>query len=325
MPWMNVERSGSDRPASSMSGNRRNSSSNITCNSLRANPAPRQTCGPTPKARCSLGDRRMSNRYGSGKTSSSSVHRRVPHDDAVAAADLLADESPRRRCRARHVMKRRGPAENFLCRGSDERHVLEERLLLVRIGAERFEAAGDGMPGRLIAGEDQQETERQDVRLRELLSIDFRLEENGDQIVLARIVAAVFERRAEELHHLRHAFGGGDARLAASVPRCSSGTDVWYSGSVEPRTLFVSWYKRASRLRRDPSSRKSPPLEVDWPPPPRSRTNRGRDPVEDAVGHLSDLLFHGVDGSRREPLFTSRRIFTWCGGSIVMMLTPPLR
>src|SRR5437773_428271 len=71
MPLMKFERKRSTGPASSMSGRRRSSSSNMIWISRRARLAPRQKWCPMPKARCSFGVRPTSKRSACGKTSSS--------------------------------------------------------------------------------------------------------------------------------------------------------------------------------------------------------------------------------------------------------------
>src|SRR5947207_10219151 len=74
--------------------------------------------------------------------------------------------------------------------------------------AESQEPARNAVAGGLVASQDEQEAESQDVVLFEALAVHFRLEQDADQI-LARGLAPFFEHSGEELHHLRPANVGG--------------------------------------------------------------------------------------------------------------------
>ena len=89
-------RGGGVSVASSRSGRRASSRSKIACSSRRARLAPRQKCAPNPNARCSFGDRSMSNRLGLVELRFVEVRRLVEQQHLVAGAGVAARRTRRR-------------------------------------------------------------------------------------------------------------------------------------------------------------------------------------------------------------------------------------
>ena len=73
---------------------------------------------------------------------------------------------------ARHVHHGRGPAQDLLDRGRQERGIGGEPGALGGVLAEGEHAAGDGIAGRLVAGEDEQVAEVEDLLIGQRFAID---------------------------------------------------------------------------------------------------------------------------------------------------------
>ncbi len=85
------------------------------------------------------------------------VARDVPHHDAVALFDLLVADFGIDQRGAPHMRKRRLPADDFRDHGIDQRGVVAQLLILVRVLAQRQHRAAHGVAGGIVAADDQQD------------------------------------------------------------------------------------------------------------------------------------------------------------------------
>src|SRR5262249_955370 len=113
MPLMKFERSRSTGPATSMSGRRRSSSSNITRISRHARLAPRQKWGQSEMV---VGGRADVEARGGGDPPLVAVRGGVEQDQLVALADALPAELDVARGRALEEVDGRHPAQHLLDR-----------------------------------------------------------------------------------------------------------------------------------------------------------------------------------------------------------------
>ena len=170
--------------------------SNSTRSSSRARLAPRQKWVPKPpNATWSFGVRSTSKRSGSGKRALVAVAGRVEQQHALALAQLLAVQLDVARERAVHVLDRRHPAQHLLDGGRDQRGVLEQLPLLVRVLEQRAQAARHHVAGRLVAADQDQQALLEDLLLAESIAVELGVDEDAHQVVGRGARAAVGDHR----------------------------------------------------------------------------------------------------------------------------------
>ena len=107
---------------------------------------------------------------------------------------VLGDVAP-------EVQDRRRPAHDLFRRGARERRVGDERLVLIRVVAERADAVRDRVARRLVAGDRDQQEEEVEVHLRQPVAVDLGVEQRGDDVV-ARHLAPFGRERVGVHEHL---------------------------------------------------------------------------------------------------------------------------
>ncbi len=232
--------------------------------SERARLAPRQKCGPRPpNAMCSFGVRSMRNSSGAVEVALVAVGGDVPEDDRVALLDVLAPERGVLGRGPAEVHDRRAVPQHLLGRALHQREVALESLQLVGVPEQRVHAVGGQVPGRLVAGDREQQEEEVDLELGEHVALDLGLGQRGEDVLagvrrVARRPARGCRRRARSSRSRRRP---PPARTPG--PRCrSSGSTSRRSASGPP----------AAR----PSSRRSPAAAARPRGRSRSRTRLAR-------------------------------------------------
>ena len=133
--------------------------------SMRASEAPKQKCGPRPKARCFASfekSRKMLKVCGSLNLLGS-VRCGVGQADLLAFFDHLAVNLVVSRGGPVHVHERADPADDLFHRVRNERRIFVERIVLLGIFGEPLEAARNRAARRLRATDVEQDVLEQEL------------------------------------------------------------------------------------------------------------------------------------------------------------------
>ena len=114
---------------------------------------------------------------------------------------LLATDFGVARRLAPHVVDRRGPAHDLLDGRGHELGVAPQQRELVRVVDQRAHAAGERVLGGVVAGGEGDQVVAEGLERTHRLAVDLAVREHGGEIV-ARVLAAVLDDRAEELEEL---------------------------------------------------------------------------------------------------------------------------
>jgi hypothetical protein len=133
------------------------SSSRRIC--VRASAAPRQKCGPPPKARCGFGGPADVETQRVGEHPLVEVGRGVPEDHAVTPPDEPVAEHRVLGCGAAHVQRGRAPPQHLLDGPIEQRGFGGEPSPFRRIGGEGEQAVAERAAHGLGSGDHQQHHE----------------------------------------------------------------------------------------------------------------------------------------------------------------------
>ena len=275
--------------ASSRSGMRVSSCSNITRSSRRASAWPRQKCAPNPNATCSLGSRSTSKRYGSSNLVSSRLADSYSSMHFWPCVQLLTHELGVVGDRAAHVLDRAHPAQHLLDRGRDLRRIVDEQLALVGVQQQLLHAAADDVAGRLVAADEDEQRLVQHVVGVEAVAVDLGVHEHAHEVV-GRVLLPLRDRVRAELGVLRP--WRASRRGTAPRWRCRSARSPCRRTSAAGR--------RGLRARRR-ACRRSAPSAAARRRRARSRTRPARTRWSMIASHLSRISLLAVaHPARRE-------------------------
>ncbi len=151
---------------------------------------------PCPNAMCGLGSRVMSKRPASRNCLGSRFAEPIIGRTSLPGRDHLPvhlDVAPRR---AGHPLERRAVAQDLLDRRGQEVGRCPEPGELVRVLEEAQDGVVDQVRGRLLAADEEELHEAQDLLVRQPLAVHLGLDEPGQQVVAARAAALGDQGRA---------------------------------------------------------------------------------------------------------------------------------
>jgi hypothetical protein len=151
---------------------------------MRARNAPGQTWGPAPKATWSRGAGAVeAEGVRVVEEALVAIRGREAVEDAIALPDGHAVDVDLAGARPREELDRGVEAQRLLDRVRDERAVRAERRITTRLLREAVDQVAEQIPGRLVAGDDEEDRLGQGRPAREALSVDLGAQQPRDHVV----------------------------------------------------------------------------------------------------------------------------------------------
>jgi len=115
------------------------------------------------------------------------------------------------------VHDRRDPAQHLFDRGRGEARIGDDARALLRILDQGEHSARDEVSRRLVPGDRQEEEERVELRLAELLAVDLGVDEDGHQVVALLTLAGLGELACVHPHFHRRGLAVFERRLELRI------------------------------------------------------------------------------------------------------------
>ena len=182
------------------------------------------------------------------------VARDEPVGDLVVLLDLLAAELGVAGGGAAEVVDRGRPAEDLVGRRSGQARVVAEPLELVGVLEQGEQTVGDGVAGRLVAGDRQQQEVDVEVALVQRTAVDLGLDELGDDVLARALAPLVGELAAVVEHVLGRRVGEGQVPVGLRDLRVDRELGVVLAEQrvAELDQVAVIGLRRAEHLGEDP-------------------------------------------------------------------------